>query len=70
MQIEQVASSHVKAIAYDRKERMLYVQFHSGAAYAWDGISKEVYYQFLAASSKGQFLHDVIRPAYGDGDKM
>jgi len=70
MRIESVASSHVRAIAYDRSEHVLYVQFRNGAAYAYRDVPRGVFEQFLDAPSKGRFLHEVIRPEYGEGDKM
>lgn len=69
MQVENVASSHLKRVAYDRQERVLYIQFHSGPTYAWQDIPRGVYQQLLAAPSKGRFLHEVLRPEYGDGER-
>jgi hypothetical protein len=70
MLVEQVASSHIKAVAWDRDERTLYIQFHTGDTYVWDGVPRRVFKEMVEAPSKGRFLHEVIRTEYGDGAKM
>lgn len=70
MQTESVTSSHLKRVAYDRRERVLYIEFRSGPVYAWQDVPQGVFEQLLDASSKGRFLYDVIRPEYGDGDRV
>jgi len=70
MRIQAVASSHISAVAYDREEQILYVQFRNGAVYAYQDVPRGVFEQFIDAPSKGRFLYQVIRAEYGDGDKV
>lgn len=57
-----VSSSAISAIGYDGYT--LRVEFRSGRVYDHEGVSKEVFYAFLNASSKGRFYNDHIKGRY------
>lgn len=61
MQWVPVSSSNVAAIAYDSREKLLYVQFHSGSVYVYYDVPPQVYLSFVNAPSKGQFVWRVLR---------
>lgn len=42
---------------------VLAVEFNSGSLYAYTGVSRAIYDEFLGAKSKGQFFHNEIRAA-------
>ena len=56
-----VSSSNVKEVAYDNG--MLHVRFHTGGEGHYEGVTPEMYGQFMAAPSKGKFIYHTVRPA-------
>lgn len=61
---ESVASSSVVSIGYDEATETLEVEFLNGTVYQYFNIGADLYRQFMAAPSKGQFLNTCIRSAY------
>ena len=59
-----VVSSNVKAIGYDDRTQTLEVEFLNGRVYQYYGVQEHLHSQFMAASSKGQFLHTYIKDQY------
>lgn len=57
-----VASTNVAAIGYSDEHQCLFVQFTNGRIYAYPHVSVELYDQFLAAPSKGQFMNQHVKP--------
>lgn len=70
-----VQSSNVEAIAYDYKNRFLYVKFlpsgtgdfSMGSTYYYESVEPYIYDQFLMAPSKGKFHWQYIRDRYDYG---
>ncbi len=60
----EVASSAVQRIEYDREERVLYVVFADGDAYAYHEVPSHVWQAFMAADSKGRFFAEAVRDRY------
>ncbi len=58
-----VESSNVNALGWE--DSFLYVRFHSGSAYVYEGVPESLFQGMLSAPSKGKFLHHVIKPNYG-----
>lgn len=56
-----VQSSNVAEIAYNPTFSRLFVKFNDGRRYAYDRVPEAVYWAFLEAASKGQFLYKKIR---------
>lgn len=56
-----VSSSNVRRIAYQVDFQRLYVEFHSGALYAYEGFEESRWEDFLASDSKGLFVFHVLR---------
>ncbi len=59
-----VSSSNVSTVGYNAGTNTLEVIFHSGAVYHYFGVDEDVYESFLAAASKGKFVHYVLKGAY------
>ena len=54
-----VASTNVESVGYSNG--VLEVRFRSGAIYHYYNASEALYYQFLNAPSKGQFVSRILR---------
>lgn len=61
---ESVASSNVASVGYDEQSETLEVEFMNGTVYQYFNVGSDLYAQFRAAASKGQFLNTYIRNAY------
>lgn len=61
---EIVSSSNVASIGYDEQTETLEVEFLNGTVYQYFNVGVDLYEQFKAAPSKGQFLNTYIRNAY------
>lgn len=61
---QMVLSTEIEWIGYEKRNRMLQVEFLSGSIYQYDNVPEHVYYDFLAASSYGHFLEDEINGKY------
>lgn len=60
-----VTSSNIEAIGYDPEAQELHVRFvKSGATYAYYGVQRWVFDEFLQAESKGKFFLERIKPHY------
>lgn len=63
--MEYVQSSNVEAIGYDSESQELHVKFLTGAAvYVYQGVPPTVHEKFMAAPSKGSFLHREVKAVY------
>jgi hypothetical protein len=60
----RVESSVLAAAAYAPRERVVYLEFRSGAIYRYFDFPSERYQEFLAAESKGQFFTRHIRDRF------
>jgi hypothetical protein len=59
-----VESSSIANVGYNARQRILDIQFHSGAVYRYSTVPKEVHAQFLKAPSKGRYFSAQIRGKY------
>jgi hypothetical protein len=59
-----LASSAITEVVHDRATASLAIRFASGEAYAYRGVSAEVYAGLIAAPSKGAFFQAEIRDVY------
>jgi hypothetical protein len=69
MEMISVQSSNVKAYGFEDETNTLRVQFSNGL-YQWINIDEKDYVGFVDAKSKGSYLHKVIEPKYGKGQKI
>ena len=59
-----LASSNLQGCRYDADTKDLYIEFKNGSQYVYRGVPKEVYEDFISASSPGSFFHDEIKNIY------
>ena len=55
MELTPVSSSNVSCIGYENG--VIEVHFHNGYAYQYPNCSRDLFDEFLNASSKGSFVH-------------
>ncbi len=59
-----VVSSTLASVGYAPRTRTLEVRFTSGSVYRYFGVSRRVYAELLAASSKGAYFNRHIRDRF------
>lgn len=59
-----VESSVLATVGYDRKRRLLEIEFHSGAIYRYLEVPEEIHRRLLAAESKGHYFGAAIRDKF------
>jgi hypothetical protein len=64
MELVQVESSMISAVAYDDADRSLIVIFNTGQTYVYSDVPRETYDGLLAADSKGSYMKDHIIDFY------
>ena len=58
---DNVTSSELRSVGYAGHERILEVEFQSGAIYQYFDVAPEVHEGLMAAESKGRFFNEWIR---------
>lgn len=64
--LTKIASSQIAAVGHDAEKNLLTVEFHNGATWTYNNVSKELYEEMLAAPSVGSFFSKKIK---ADGTK-
>lgn len=59
-----VESSTIASVGYLRSERVLEIEFRSGAVYRYSAVPKSVFDALISAHSKGRFFGAEIRGKY------
>ena len=59
-----VRSSSVASVGYDRRRRVLEVEFLDGSLYQYDDVAVDEHDALLAAESKGAYFNAHIRERY------
>jgi hypothetical protein len=59
-----VSSSMAYAIGYDSDEKILQIEFHSGATYQYAGVDQEKWEDFSTTDSLGNFFNEEIKGQY------
>ena len=49
---------------YNGRERILYLEFHDGRRYAYEGVGGSTYLQFMRVPAKARYFNDRIRDVY------
>lgn len=57
-------SSNVEEIGYDADAEEVWVRFKGSGFYVYSGVPAVVWEDFRAASSKGGFVNEVLKPSY------
>jgi hypothetical protein len=61
-----VASSRITEMGYDADTATVYVRFTNGASWRYMNVPPDIWEQFVASSSKGRFIKEVL-DAYSNG---
>lgn len=64
MRWRTLISSDISAVSYSRTHKILLVEFHSGAQYAYKDVPYALYLRLLRAKSHGQFFHQHIKDKF------
>ncbi len=59
-----VQSSNQKSVGYDRENKVLEIEFHSGSVYQYLNVPEPVFKALLNAASNGTYFHDNIKERY------
>ena len=63
--MQYFSSSAIRAAGYDARSLVLSIQFTSGPRiYSYFGVPASIWQGFLAASSKGRYYDQHIKPYY------
>jgi energy-coupling factor transporter ATP-binding protein EcfA2 len=54
-------STNIKAVGYDKKDKTLEVEFHSGGTYKYNNVPKSLFDRIKRVKSPGKFFHNHIR---------
>jgi len=63
-EMQQVSSSNIAAVGYDSENQTVYVQFLSGATYAYKGVQEHEFENLRTASSVGSYLNRNYKNVY------
>ena len=61
MKREQIKSSNISSVGYDRETLKLEVEFLSGAVYEYEDVPLEVYHNLMDAPSVGAYFSKYIK---------
>jgi hypothetical protein len=61
---QRVQSSTLRSVRYDRDARALDITFIGGQTYRYLNVPSEVYVDFIAAGSKGEYFNHNIKDAF------
>lgn len=60
-----VRSSNLRAIGYDKKSKVLRIQFHDrGAIYDYQDVPAQVYSLMMLSNSVGTFFSEAVKPNF------
>lgn len=55
-----VGSSRISEMGYDSETATVYVRFPDGVSWCYMNVPEDVWEQFVASSSKGRFIKEVL----------
>ena len=61
---QSVTSSNLKEVGYEPSTRALFIEFHSGDTYRYDGVPQHVVDELLSAVSLGAYHHQHVKNSY------
>jgi hypothetical protein len=63
--MQSVDSSAVSAVGYNKTSKTLYVDWHKGGRYAYEGVTKELHEQVISSNSIGETMNYLKRSITG-----
>jgi len=64
MERQQVQSSVIRSVGFDRDKSVLEIEFTHGAVYQYSGVPEFLYRGLMLAASKGEFFNTRIAGRY------
>lgn len=64
MEMKKINAGKLRAIGYDRRERVLRVEFDDGSAIDYSGVGEEVWRKLSASGSAWSYYRDNIEEEY------
>jgi hypothetical protein len=66
MDREQVKSSNIKSVGYDPEQKILEIEFKSGAVYQYEEVPEDVFQEMLVAESVGKYFNTQVKGNYSE----
>jgi hypothetical protein len=64
MERKRLNASNIRAAGYDARNRVLEIEFSTGAITQYTGVSEEVYRRLMNAPSPGSYFRDEIEESF------
>ncbi len=64
MDMQNVDSSNVESVGYDRDTQELHVRFKNGSLYKYENVPPDAHEELMAADSVGKHLAENIKGTY------
>jgi len=61
---QNVDSSNIRSIGYNREHSSLEIEFSNGDIYQYNNVPEEIYVAIMASRSKGEAVHRLLRGKY------
>lgn len=61
MNRQEVSSTNIRSIGYDKEKELLEVEFMKGGVYQYSGVPEEIYKALVNAESKGKAFFRFIK---------
>lgn len=64
MERHELESSSIASAGYDRRRKVLEIEFSNGGVYRYYNVPEWLYDEFMRAESKGAFVNAYVKPAH------
>ena len=64
MEMKKINSGKLRAIGYDARVRMLYVQLDNGSALQYGGVGEDIWHRFSRSGAAWSFYRDNIEEEF------
>ena len=64
MEMVTISSGKLRAIGYDRQDRVLQVELNDGTTLQYSGINEDIWHQFSSYGAAWSFYHDNIEEEF------
>jgi hypothetical protein len=64
MERKRVNASNIRSVGYDPRNRVLEIEFSSGAIYQYSGVSEEIHRRLMNSPSPGSYFKDQIEESF------
>ncbi len=64
MERKRVNASNIRSVGYDPRNRVLEIEFSSGAIHQYSGVSEEIHRRLMNSPSPGSYFRDQIEESF------